>query len=936
MRLATGGRIDRSRPLRFSFDGRAYTGFAGDTLASALLANGVQLIGRSFKYHRPRGILSAGAEEPNALVELDRGPGRREPNTRATMVPLTEGLVARSQNRWPSLGFDLGALAGLGAPLLPAGFYYKTFLGPGRDAWYRRWEPLIRRMAGLGRAPEAPDPDRYGNRHAHCETLVIGAGRAGIAAALAAAEAGDRVILCDEQAEPGGRLLLLPGPVPGLEALRAQPRLRILTRTTAFHYGLQNYVSLAEVLDRPDGLRERLWRVRARRVVLATGALERLLPFSGNDRPGVMLADAARAYVARWAVLPGRRAVLLAAHDSGYDAAFALQDAGAGVVAILDLRAAPPAALREAAAARGIAVRPAHGIAATRGGARVTGVLAAPLRPDGSPDAARAEALACDLVLMAGGWTPNLALFSQARGRLRWDAAADAFLPGETAEALECAGACATGRGPGLPLAAIAAGSLGARKAFVDPQNDVTTRDIALAVREGFRSIEHVKRYTTTGMATDQGKIGGMLGLAITAAARGQAIPEVGFTTFRPPYTPVSFGTLAGRHRAALFDPVRTAPTHAWAEAQGAVFEPVGQWQRARYFPRAGEDMAAAVARECLAVRNAAGLLDASTLGKVEVVGPDAAEFLERCYVNAFHGMRPGRCRYGLLLREDGFLYDDGVIARLAEDRFHLTTTTGGAARVLHLLEDYLQTEFPELRVWLTSNTEHWGVAALQGPAARAMLAPLVRGIDLAALPHMAVAEAEVAGIPAWLFRVSFTGEAGYEVNVPADRLAALWERLIAAGATPYGTEAMHVLRAEKGFIIIGQETDGTVTPEDAGLGWAIGKAKRDFIGKRSLARPEMLRPDRRQVVGLAPRDARVPEEGAQLLAGADRREAQGHVTSAYHSAALGRPIALGLLSAGRARLGETVFATRLDGVPQPLEVVSPVFWDPEGKRLHG
>jgi sarcosine oxidase subunit alpha len=427
-----------------------------------------------------------------------------------------------------------------------------------------------------------------------------------------------------------------------------------------------------------------------------------------------------------------------------------------------------------------------------------------------------------------------------------------------------------------------------------------------------------------------------MLGLAVTAAARGQAIPEVGLTTFRPPYTPVSFGTLAGRHRAALFDPIRTAPTHAWAAAQGAVFEPVGQWQRARTFPRPGEDMQAAITRECLAVRNAAGLLDASTLGKIEVVGPDAAEFLEHCYVNAFRGLRPGRCRYGLLLREDGFVYDDGVIARLAADRFHLTTTTGGAARVLHMLEDYRQTEFPELRVWLTSATEHWGVAALQGPQARAMLAPLVRGIDLAALPHMAVAEAEVAGIPARLFRVSFTGEAGYEVNVPADRLPELWDQLIAAGATPYGTEAMHVLRAEKGFIIVGQETDGTVTPDDAGLGWAVGKAKRDFIGKRSLARPEMLRPDRRQLVGLAPRDARVPEEGAQLLAAADQRVAQGHVTSAYRSAALDRPIALGLLAGGRARLGETVYATRLDGAPQPLEVVSPVFWDPEGKRLHG
>ncbi|MCO6416319.1 2Fe-2S iron-sulfur cluster-binding protein [Siccirubricoccus sp. KC 17139] len=934
MRLPSGGRIDRSKPLRFTFDGRAFTGFAGDTLASALLANGVHLLGRSFKYHRPRGLLSAGAEEPNALVEIDRGPGRREPNTRATMVPLVEGLTARSQNRFPSLRFDLAALASLAAPLLPAGFYYKTFLGPGREAWHRRWEPLIRRMAGLGRAPEAPDPDRYAHRFAHCETLVIGAGRAGIAAALEAAEAGDRVILCDEQMEPGGRLLLSPGEVPGLAALRGNLRVTLLPRTTAFHYGLQNFVSLAEILDRPDGLRERLWQVRTARVVLATGALERPLPFRGNDRPGVMLADAARAYAARWAVLPGRQAVLLAAHDSGYEAAFALQDRGARIAAILDLRAAPP--LAAAARARGIEVRAAHGIAATRGGLRVTGVLAAPLRPDGSPDAARATPIPCDLVLMAGGWTPNLALFSQARGRLRWDEAADAFLPGEVAEALTCAGACAAGRGPGHPIAAIAAGALTARRAFVDPQNDVTTRDIALAVQEGFRSIEHVKRYTTTGMATDQGKVGGMLGLATAAAASGRTVPETGHTTFRPPYTPLSFGTLAGRHRGPLFDPIRTAPSHGWAEAHGAVFEPVGQWQRARAYPRAGEALHAAVARECLAVRQKAGLLDASTLGKIEIVGPDAAEFLERCYVNAVHSLRPGRCRYALLLREDGFLFDDGVLARLAEDRFHLTTTTGGAARVLHLLEDYAQTEFPALRVFLTSTTEHWGVAALQGPAAREMLAPLVRGCELAALPHMTVAEAEVMGIPARLFRVSFTGELGYEINLPADRLPELWEALIAAGATPYGTDAMHVLRAEKGYVIVGQETDGTVTPLDLGLGWVIGKAKRDFIGKRSLARAEMQRPDRRQLVGLAPLEGRAPEEGAQLLARPGAREAEGHVTSAYASAALGRPIALGLLARGRARHGETVLATRLDGPPQPLQIVPPVFWDPEGKRLHG
>jgi sarcosine oxidase, subunit alpha len=986
-RLLAGGRVDRARPLRFTFDGSARTGLAGDTVASALLANGLHLVGRSFKYHRPRGMLSAGAEEPNALLEIDRGgPGRREPNARATMVPLTEGLVARSQNRWPSLGFDLGALTDLAAPLLPAGFYYKTFLGPGRDAWHRRWEPLIRRMAGLGCAPEAPDPDRYANRYAHCEVLVVGAGPAGIAAALAAAETGVRVILCDEQAELGGGLLAAPeAEIEGrpawdwlaaaLDTLRGNPRVTLLARTTAFHHGLQNFVALAQVLDRPDGLRERLWQVRARRVVLATGAIERPLPFAGNDRPGVMLADAARTYARRYAVLPGRRPAALVAQDDGYAAAFALHDAGAPVAAILDLRPAPPAEPLEQARRRGVEVLAGHGIAATRGGARVTGLRAAPRdAATGRLDTARgARDIACDLLLMAGGWTPSVHLFSQARGRLRWDVAADAFLPGEASEGVACAGAChgtrdlaaalAEGQAAGaglppppaapaprtfLPLSGIARGTDALRgKAFVDHQNDVTTRDVVLAVREGFRSIEHVKRYTTTGMATDQGKTSNMLALAVAAGALGRDLPELGLTTFRPPWTPTTFGTLAGRHRGANFDPIRTAPMHGWAVAQGAVFEPVGLWHRARFFPRAGEDMAAAVAREGLAVRSAVGLFDASTLGKIEVTGPDAAEFLERTYVNALHGLAPSRCRYALLLREDGFVLDDGVVARLAADRFHLTTTTGGAAAVLHLLEDYLQTEWPDLRVHLTSTTEHWGVIAVQGPRARDLLAPFVEGIDLDALPHMGVAECRVAGIPARLFRVSFTGELGFEVNLPAGEAPALWEGLWRAGqalgVTAYGTEAMHLLRAEKGYVIVGQETDGTVTPDDLGLGWVVGRRKRDFIGKRGLDRPDLRRPDRKQLVGLAARDGRtVAEEGAQLIATADGAgPSLGHVTSAYHSPTLGRPIALGLLAGGRARMGETVFATRLDGgggggAPLAMEVVPPCFLDPEGRRLHG
>jgi sarcosine oxidase subunit alpha len=1001
-RLPEGGRVDRARPLCFRFDGRAMEGFAGDTLASALLANGLRLVARSFKYHRPRGILSAGSEEPNALVELDLGSGRREPNTRATTTPLTEGLVAHSQNRTPSLRFDLAAIAGLAAPLLPAGFYYKTFMGPGRDAWHRRWEPMIRRMAGLGRAPDAPDRDRYANRFAHCDVLVVGGGPAGIAAALAAAETGVRVILCDEQAEPGGTLLAAPtARIDGLPAwdwlaqalatLRAHPRVSVLTRTTAIQHGLQNFVLLAQLLDRPDGLRERLWQVRARQVILAAGAIERPIPFAGNDRPGVMLADAARAYATRWAVLPGRRVAACIAHDSGYGAAFALHEASAAVVSVIDRREAPPPELLDLARQRGIDVLAGHAVASTQGEQRIAGLRAAPCRADGTLDAKRMRTIACDLLLMAGGWTPSVHLFSQARGRLRWDAAADAFLPGKPVAGLTCVGACAglrdlaaaleTGHAAGrqaalasapsrgcqgprpspaasavavraaphaaagraessLSLAAIAAAAPATGPAFVDFQNDVTVGDIALAVREGFRSVEHVKRYTTAGMATDQGKVGGMLGLAIAAAAQGRDLAEAGLTTFRPPYTPVSFGALAGRHRGALFEPTRTAPLHGWAAAQGAVFERVGLWQRARYLPRSGEDMRDAVVRECRAVRGAAGLMDASTLGKIEVTGPDAAAFLDRCYATAIDSLAPGRCRYGLLLREDGFLLDDGIIARLAPDRFHVTTTTGGAARVLHMLEDYRQTEFPELVVRLTSTTEHWAVIALHGPRAAALLAPLVAGPDPRAMPHMTVAEAEVCGAPARLFRVSFTGEPGFEINVPAGHAETVWTTLWDAGqahgVTAYGTEAMHVLRAEMGYIIVGQETDGTVTPDDLGLSWAVGARKRDFIGRRSLRLPDLRREDRLQLVGLAARDRTVPDESAQLVGAADGAPPSlGHVTSAYWSAVLDRPIALGLLARGRQRHGETVFATRLDGPPQALEVVAPQFLPPRG-RQHG
>ena len=1002
-RSVSGGRIDRARVLHFSFDGRVYAGVAGDTLASALLANGVHLLGRSFKYHRPRGLLAAGAEEPNALVAVRRDAARYTPNQRATQVELYEGLEAHSQNRWPGLKLDVGAVNDVLSAFIPAGFYYKTFMWP-RRAWRSLYEPWIRAAAGLGRTPTQPDPDRYASRYAHCDVLIVGAGPAGLSAAAAAAAAGARVVLCDEQNEFGGSLLndsarTAPA-IDGRPAARwleealaalAARQVTLLPRTTAFGYFPHNLVALNERLTdhlaAPQALqpRERQWQVRAREVVLATGAIERPLVFPGNDRPGIMLAGAARSWLNRYGVLPGTRAVVVTAADEAYEAALDLHQAGVGVAVIAEVRAAAPARLADLARAAGIAVLTGATVLGTSGRCRVTALRLARIA---AGEVSQVQTRRCDLVLMSGGFTPSVHLHSQSRGTLAWDAALQAFLPAAPAERARSAGACrgvfelvdalgdgasagaaaareatAPGRtgvcpagAPGRAAPAVApaggggfAGALpqpehARGKAFVDWQNDVTTQDLALATREGFRSIEHVKRYTTTGMATDQGKTSNLNALGIVSRALDKPIPQVGLTTFRMPYVPVTFGAFAGTARGELFDPVRRTPMHAWAVANGAVFEDVGLWKRARHFPRAGEDLHAAVNRECLAVRNACGIFDASTLGKIEVVGKDAVTFMNRLYVNGWSNLAVGRCRYGVLLRDDGFVYDDGVVARVAEDRFHVTTTTGGAPRVLAMMEDYLQTEWSQLSLWLTSTTEQWAVIAVQGPNARQVLEKLV-DIDMSAptMPHMSVVAGSICGVPMRLFRVSFSGELGFEINVPADFGAATWEAVFEEGRrhgmTPYGTETMHVLRAEKGYIIVGQDTDGTVTPDDAGLGWAIGKNKPDFLGKRSLQRPAMTSPARRQLVGLLTVDpATVLDEGAQLMvepAAPVPTRPIGHVTSSYYSATLGRSIALALVGGGRARTGQTLYAPMPEG-DVPVQVTSPVFYDPKGERLHG
>ena len=994
-RIAGKGRVNHSKPVRFTFDGKTIQALDGDTVASALLANGIHLVGRSFKYHRPRGILTAGSEEPNALVGTTRGPGRFEPNTRATMQEVFDGLKTESQNRWPSLTMDIGSVNDRMHKLFSAGFYYKTFMWP-RSFWDKVYEPFIRAAAGLGKSPTEEDPDHYASRFHHCDVLIVGGGAAGLAAALTAGRSGASVVLVDEQSELGGSLLSEPSiEIDGKDAwswlesavaeLSGMDNVRIMTRTTAIGYYHQNMVGLCQKLTDHMGTipadvpRERLWRVRAKQVVLAQGASEKPLVFDGNDRPGVMMAGAAQTYLNRFGVTVGRYAAVVTSHDSAWHAAFDLLTAGVKVNAIVDTRAEVDPTLVESARALGIEVFLSSTVTGTSGRKRVTSMTVAPVA-DGKVSGG-SHVVACDTVLMCGGWTPNLHLFSHTKGSLIWDDENKVYLPHEKTEECQVAGA---GRaiwgiadtlkdGAAAGAAAVAAlGKAGAAatfqvlkdrvgtgethrelptdrdpgtaRAFIDFQNDVQAKDIRLAVREGMKSIEHVKRYTTNGMATDQGKLSNINGLMIASDALGREVKQVGLTTFRPPYTPTTFGALAGYHKDSHFEITRKTTIDSWAEAKGAVFEPVALFRRARYFPQGSEDMHAAVNRECKATRTSLGMFDASTLGKIEVVGPDAVEFMNRMYTNPWTKLQPGRCRYGLLLGEDGYIRDDGVIGRLSDDRFHVTTTTGGAPRVLNMMEDYLQTEWPDLKVWLTSTTEQWAVVALNGPNARKLLEPLVEGLDISdeAFPHMSVADCTVGGLPARLMRVSFTGELGFEVNVPARYGLQLWEMLWEAGqkydVCPYGTETMHVLRAEKGYIIVGQDTDGTVTPDDAGIAWAIGKAKPDFVGKRSLARPDIVASGRKQLIGLLTADPKtVLEEGAQIVDDPKQpipMKMLGHVTSSYWSEALGRSIAMAVVEDGRARDGKSVFIPMPNGVIEATVQASTVFYDPEGARL--
>ncbi|KIC22779.1 sarcosine oxidase subunit alpha [Leisingera sp. ANG1] len=977
-----GGLIKGGKPLSFTFDGKRFKGFEGDTLASALLANGVRLMGRSFKYHRPRGVLTSGSEEPNALVELRSG-GRQEPNTRATVAELYDGLEANSQNRWPSLQHDFMAINDRFSNFLTAGFYYKTFMWPAAF-WEKLYEPIIRKAAGLGSISFEADPDAYDKGFLHCDLLVIGAGPAGLMAALTAGRAGAQVIIADEDFLLGGRLNAETFGVGDLTGaawveqaqaeLAAMPNVRVMPRTTiigAFDHGIYGAVErTADHVLAPEAGKPRqiLWRIYSKRAMLAAGATERPIAFENNDRPGVMLAGAVRAYANRWAVTPDQTVAVFTNNDDGHRTAADLIAKGVKVTAVIDTRADAPAV-------EGAELFAGAQVIDTKGRLGLESVrlrLASGITRD----------VPCGALAVSGGWNPNVHLTCHQRGRPAWREDIAAFVPaGELPQNMVVAGAA---NGDFSTAAALRAGAEGAvaalsklgieakvgelpeaedapvnvtpfwyvkegkGRAWLDQQNDVTVKDVKLAHQENFRSVEHLKRYTTLGMATDQGKTSNMGGLAIMAELAGKQIPEVGTTMFRPPYTPVSFGVMAGRSVGEEFRPTRKTPSHKWAEEQGAVFVEVGQWLRAQWFPKAGEThWRQSVDREVLQTRNSVGICDVTTLGKIDVQGKDAAEFLNKMYANAFAKLPVGKVRYGLMLREDGIAYDDGTAARFAEDHFVVTTTTANAVLVYRNMEFARQCLFPDMDVQLISTTEAWAQFAVAGPNARKLLQKVVDpefDISNEAFPFMACGEVTVAGgCRARLFRISFSGELAYEIAVPTRYGDAMIRKLMEAGeefgAVPYGTEALGVMRIEKGHAA-GNELNGTTSALNLGMGKMVSK-KKDCIGNTLSEREGMNQEDALKLVGFKPVNAADPVQAGAHLMNADGEVSaatdQGYITSAAYSPVLGCSIGIGFLKRGDSRKGEVIRAVNpLEGKEIQVEVVSAHFVDPEGERLRG
>jgi len=948
-----GSALHRDQPVRFCFDGQPFAGFAGDTLASALLANGARTIGRSFKFHRPRGVYSCGLEEPNALVQLASG-ARAVLSERATLVELSDDLEAFSHAGWPNRHWDIGRVLDFTAPLWAAGFYNKTFLWPNWHAY----EGLVRRMAGSGRAPGEPDPDRYEVCHLHCEVLVIGGGAAGLNAASGAAHTGARVVLADAGVQLGGRCNWDGSQVNGVSGAAWVPviakrlagarDLRILRRTTAVGHYERDVVALLErvpVHNAQRGMpRERYWIVRAEHIVLATGAIEQPLIFCNNDRPGIMLAGSAHEYLRRYGVAVGRRVLVATNNDSAYALVRDLkQEAQVEVLAVLDTRIEVPRRLADELRALAIPLHVRSIPVDTRGFGALSGVSVGRL----SRDAQRVESVqhfSCDALAISGGWSPALQLYSQAGGRLVYCEHSNALEPVTKHPTMTVAGA-ASGDSTATTSLLSPVRSVGSRvspvgpthRQWVDLRHDVTVADLELALRENYSSIEHVKRYTTVGMAADQGKTSNLAALEIIARRRGLKPSELGHTTLRPPVVPVTLGAIAGRAVGELFAPSRQLPMHEWHLAHGALLENYGEWRRPAVYLEAGESRHEAIRREAHAVRNTAGLFDGSALGKIEVHGPDALAFLDRFYINDLTTLKAGRVRYGLMLRESGVIFDDGTVVQLAPDRFLLTTTSANAGRVSAWLEEWHQCEWPQLRVAILPVTEQWACLSLAGPSAREILSKLETNIDFsaAAFPHLGLREGRLLGHPTRVYRVSFTGELTYEINVPADAGPRVWEALVDTGQPvlkPFGLEALLLMRLEKGFLHLGTDTDGTTVPDDVGWGEVAANKRADFIGKRSLLLPEHVRPDRLQLVGLVGDTDIIV--GSHLRLTGSGEITDGWVTSAGRAVLTGKPIALALLRSGRHCVGAEVSVHDVGQVMR-ARVVNPPFLDPAGDRMN-
>ncbi len=996
LRITNSKFIDQTSRISFKFDGKTLYGFKGDTLASALLANDIHLVGRSFKYHRPRGIMACGPEEPNAIVQVGNDASMTEPNTRATEIELYEGLEASSQNCWPSVNFDIGAVNNFFSPLIPAAFYYKTFMWPAN--FWKLYEYFIRRSAGLGKSPTEPDKDIYDHKYLHCDVLVVGGGISGIIAAKTAAKNNSNTVLIDDKNILGGTTLFQENECfkinnsysnewlkKEIKSLKSLKSLTIKTRTSLAAYHSYNYLLARENLtdhldinEKKDKIRQRLWKIRAKKVIIATGSMERPLIFNNNDRPGIMLSSSIKKYIDYYGVKCGQKVSLFTNNDSAYETAISLNNSGVNINSVIDIRDKTNSSIVKQAEKLGIKIHWKSTIVNTNGYKKINSIEIMQLSDDGTAVVGKKIKEECDCLGISGGWTPRVHLFTQSGGKLNFRDEDNVFLPGKSELDQISIGSCngdfeldeiikntantinkflKVNNNDYENLKIISSKEidkkniwllpsdkpLGKTKPFLDFQNDSTANDVKLALREGFKSIEHVKRYTTTGMATDQGKLSNMHALGIIAETAGVKMGELGTTTFRPPYTPLTFGAIVGRNVGEFFDITRKTPMHDWHIENKAEFENVGQWKRAWYYPIENENMHEAVQRESKAARDSAGILDASTLGKIDIQGSDASEFLNRVYTNAWSKLEIGKCRYGLMLNEDGMVYDDGVTTRLSENHYLMTTTTGGAANVLSKLEDYLQTEWPELDVYLTSVTDHYGTVSICGPNSKKILSKVIPDLDLSdkEFPHMSFKNALIDNIRCRIMRISFTGEHSYEINIQSSYAKSVWEKCFEAGKefkiTPYGTETMHLLRAEKGFIIAGQDTDGTMTPVDLQMDWIISKKKYDFIGKRSLYRSDTIREDRKQLVGLLTDDPKeILEEGAQIVAETNKQpiEMLGHVTSSYFSPNLNKSIALAVVKNGKKLKGQKLFVPMKNKTIN-VTITDTVFLDKENKRLN-